>query len=174
VTQELARLPVVPLGRWRAASLVVGIPTCLAFAYVAVVLVIGFPISLLALPFIAPVLLIGYLQLRAAWGTWQGKAASARALRRWCLIVGGVIAVGLFLSHLQGDDGVIRSEEIRHERAVERFVVTALMCINGVGLLLLLHRIERRPVAARTVAVAALVVLLLGLVVAATLPSPSK
>lgn len=158
---------------WRSAALIAGVPALAVLGYGLVFVVVGFPVSLIVLPFAAPVIAVSLAQVKAAIRTWQGVSKAAARLRNISLAVSVVIA-GLFaLSMAQSDDGVQRDEALLRERTIEKAIVVALMGVNALAVSLLIPTTQRhRPEPTTLIAKAAGCVLAVAVLVVLCWPRP--
>lgn len=153
---------------WRAAALIAGVPAAALLAYGLLFMVVGFPVSLIVLPFAAPVIFFTSVQVKAAMKTWQGFVRGAVRLRNLCFLLASVLAVLVGIAALSGDDGVQRSSELLQERARERLIVMAVIGVNALALALLVPTTPR-PRLSPTTAIARAAAGVLGLGVLAVL-----
>ena len=150
-----------------------GLPASAALVYGVLFVVLGFPFSLIVLPFAAPAIALSLAQVKAAIRTWQGVPSAACRLRNISVGTCVVIAALFVLSTAQGDDGVQRDEGLLRERAMETAIFVALLGANALAVSLLVPTTaRRRPEPTTLIARTAGSVLAAGLLVLLFWPRP--
>lgn len=151
--------------RNQIAAAIAGVPALLLAVASAIVLVIGFPLSLLLLPVLLPVVGLATTQALSARRVWQGVEA---AFPRF-IVTSVVIAVaGLAMSCVSL--GLLGTGPADHSGKAAAIIAAAVLPSGVAAALTVTVARLRQP---RTIAAMATVVLLIGVTVVMTAPQAS-